>query len=126
MQTICKHLYGHEYLLIPPERHSYSSENGDPMPKKSKVRVSSTEFEHFSYVLPPARIISKCRYLKLRDVANAILSKKVDVKGTLLQYDTTSRNKIEGEWPATIFKLFDHMGTRRGSKMHISLSRKAF
>ena len=39
-----------------------------------------------------------------RDATNAILSKKVDVKGTL-QYDTTSRNKIDGEWHAIIFKF---------------------
>ena len=39
-----------------------------------------------------------------RDAANTIVSKNVDVKSTL-QYDTTSRNKIDGEWPAIIFKF---------------------
>ena len=105
VQTVCKRLYGHDFLLSPP-RNETNTTDEEPKEKKPRVPVTSTEYEKYELVLPSARTITDYKQMQAsqaeRDAANKLLMKVAGIKCTL-HYDTTSRNKIDGEWPAILF-----------------------
>ena len=75
----------------------------------TKKRITGKN-DNIFYVLPSARTISDYKQMQAsqveRDAAMALGSKPDDVK-SVLHYDTTLRNKIDGEWPSIILSFSD-------------------
>ena len=90
-QTVCREIYGDNYLLE-PSIHIKS-------PKTSE------DFAHYKYVLPSAKICRTCKHdaslTKEQNAAEMILSKVPPTKVTV-QFDSTQRSRIPGDWPAII------------------------
>ena len=105
VQTVCKCFYGHDFLPSPPGNEADSTDE-ELKEKKPRMPVTSTEYEKYALVLPLASTITDYKQMQAsqaeRDAANKLLMKEAEIKCTL-HYDTTSRNKIDGEWPAIIF-----------------------
>ena len=75
----------------------------------TKKRITGKN-DNIFYVLPSARTKPDYKQMQAsqveRDAAMALGSKPDDVK-SVLHYDTTSRNKIDGEWPSIILSFSD-------------------
>ena len=81
------------------------AEEAEP-PKKKRITGKN---DNIFYVLPSAQTIADYKQMQAsqveRDAAMALGSKPGDVKSVLHYYDTTSRNKIDGEWPSIILSF---------------------
>ena len=104
VKTVCKELYKHDVYLSAAEGCKLASLEQPPS-KKPSPPVSARDYKSYDYVLPSARTISDYKQMQAsqveQDAAIALWSKDKNVKSTL-HYDTTTRNTIDSEWPATI------------------------
>ena len=124
VQIVCKSLYKHQLHLTKEEaiQHDPSfavqysdDELQEPEQKKTRLNLSTgklprTKNDYLQYknVLPSPRTITDYKqYLAVQaesEAANALYNKSDAIKCTL-HYDTTSRCKIDGDWPAIILNF---------------------
>ena len=101
-QVVAEKLYDHRFELSVPTQ----SENPPPSKKPRK----SEDFQEYKNVLPSPKTINKFKHKKaLRQeiiAAKALYSKKETTTVTL-HFDTTSRSRINGDWPALILNFKD-------------------
>lgn len=124
VQTVCKELYGHVYYLnkeeairddpnlaaykeqLQPEEKKRRLDERSSVP--SKPLSSKADYIPYKDVLPAPRTLNDHKQLMAvqeeANAADALFSKKENVRCTL-HYDTTSRNKIDGEWTSIIFSF---------------------
>lgn len=125
VQTVCKELYGHTYFLskeeaiendpnlaylkveVPPKKRRRLDE---PKSTPRKPLTTKTDYIPYKDVLPSARTLNDHKQLLAvqaeADAASALLAMDSSVRCTL-HYDTTSRSKIDGEWPSIILSFSD-------------------
>ena len=121
VETVCKHLYHHDFYLsvkeIPVDSRKQTSakDNEEPEPKRlciemKKPPVNTEQLIQYKNVLPSVKTIVEYKQLQAAqeetDTALAIINKSPGVKITL-HYDTTSCNNIDGEWPSLIMNFSD-------------------
>ena len=103
-QVVCKKLYGHDYSLSPP------SVNDSTDPEKKGAPRSSADYEKYKNVLPSAKTVNNFKHKKALAqeiaAAHAVVKKSESTKITL-HYDSTSRSRIDGEWPCLILNFLD-------------------
>ena len=130
-QIVCEYFYQHKYYLTKDEALEKDPHlialNGqariqEPIRKKPRLgnqiekRVpnlgpkSKEDYLIYRNVLPSSRTINNYKQVLAiqaeSDAANALYNIRNNVTCTL-HYDTTSRCKIDGEWPAIIFSFSD-------------------
>ena len=133
-QTVCSKYYGHKYYLSTEEaienepslinlRHIDMEQEQEqqqqlPPPKKNpkgssnkrKVPTSKEDYKVYEYVIPSARTLNDHKQAMAikheRDAALALYDIPQGIKVTL-HFDTTSRSKIDGDWPSLIFIFSD-------------------
>ena len=127
VQTVCQELYGHQYYLTKaeaiekdPSLAVYREEVSELPEKRRRFIVDERKQKNplskrqdyipYKNVLPSARTINDYKQMMAiqseADAANALFNKKDTIRCTL-HYDTTSRSKIDGEWPSIIFSFSD-------------------
>ena len=78
-------------------------------PRKKKPRTAE-DYQLYANVLPSEKSVNYFKHKKALTqeiiAAKALFSKKETTKMTL-HYDTTSRSRIEGDWPSLIFNFKD-------------------
>ena len=78
-------------------------------PRKKKPRTAE-DYQLYANVLPSEKSVNNFKPKKALTqeiiAAKALFSKKETTKMTL-HYDTTSRSRIEGDWPSLIFNFKD-------------------
>ena len=99
IKVICEKLYDHIYWLEP---NDILPEECSPLSKKPR---SEADYERYTDILPSKKATStyknkKAFHQEIR-AANLLMNKKDDVEVTM-HYDTTSRSKIDGDWPSII------------------------
>ena len=105
VQTVCKQLYDHKFSLTPP---IVQNKINEPAEKKRRVTLTASDYENYTYtyVIPSARTINDYKQMQAsqveRDAACKLLSMDSHIKSTL-HYNTTSRNRIDGEWLSKFF-----------------------
>ena len=125
VQTVCKALYNHEFYLTKEEAiakdttlisHRNTEEETVQKCKRQKLMThneqkpprSKNDYLLFTNVLPSVRTINNYKQLLAvqaeADAAKTLYNIPEEVKCNL-HYDTTSRCKIDGEWPAIIFSF---------------------
>lgn len=96
-QVVCEMLYGHHYQL----------EAAVQEPPNKKPRTAE-DYEAYSKVLPSHKTISTYKHKQALmmeiTAAKALMNKSSDTK-IVLHYDTTSRSRIDGEWPSLILNI---------------------
>ena len=125
VQAVCEELYHHQYYLTKeeavekdphlamykeqPQKETKRRRLGEPK-KTSKPLSGKNDYTPYKDVLPSPRTLNDYKQLMAvqaeADAANALFEKNDDVRCTL-HYDTTSRSKIDGEWPSLIFSFSD-------------------
>lgn len=69
-----------------------------------------SDYEKYKSVLPSARKVSDFKHMQASQVegnaALALYEKPARVK-SIMHYDTTTRNSVDGEWPSLILKFSD-------------------
>ena len=120
VQAVCKELYHHQYYLTKeeaiergPNLVEYGKEQPSSQPKKkhrlderkpaSKSLSNKQDYIPYKDVLPSARTLNNHKQLLAVQV-EALFLMDSSVRCTL-HYDTTSRSKIDGEWPSIIFSF---------------------
>ena len=77
------------------------------MPKKP--RTSDDYVEHYTNVLPSRKVIADTKHLlsiqQERNAALALIETSEEESMTTLHYDTTTRKRINGEWPSLILRM---------------------
>ena len=127
VQAVCEELYHHQYYLTKeeaierdPNLVEYGKEQPSSQPKKkrqlderksaSKPLSNKQDYIPYKDVLPSARTLNNHKQLLAvqaeADAANTWFLMDSRVRCTL-HYDTTSRSKIDGEWPSIIFSFSD-------------------
>ena len=121
VQTVCKGIYNHEFyrtkeeaLARDPSLVHYKTaavaapDNKKPRLAKNPPPRTKEDYIPYKNVLPtPKTVIEHKQRMAIQEeaeAANALYSNPKDVKCTL-HYDTTSRSKIPGEWPAIILNF---------------------
>ena len=101
-QVVCKKMYGDCYQL------EVSEESSNP-PLSKKTRTAD-DYKRYKKVLPSPKVINTFKHKKAlcQEIvaAKSLMNKKVTTKVTL-HFDTTSRSRIEGDWPALILNFLD-------------------
>ena len=131
VQATCSILYGHKYYLTPLEQSNNepSLESNDEV---NEEQVSSSlepitkkprtinEYLQYKYVLPSRKVVESFKHNKaIRQevlAAESLVEKKKDTKITL-HYDSTTRSKIDGEWPSLILNFLSDQ--KEDCKMYI-------
>ena len=97
-REVCKRSYGDIYELEPPDQ-----------PVRKKPRTSE-DYNAYVNVLPFEKAVNNFKHKKAitkeKIAAKALFSKKATTKVTL-HFDTTSRSRIDGDWPSLIFNFKD-------------------
>ena len=121
VQATCKKTYGHLNYITKEEQRKYKphleridevdEERNDESsePKMGKPR-SSEECKNYQYILPDSRVVNEFNHQKawLQEITAAkALAKKADTTRVMLHYDTTSRCRIDGEWPSIILNFLN-------------------
>ena len=111
VQIIAKELYDHEYYLSLEEKKSLNN----PAQKHSKldsgaekVKISDIDFNDYDDILPSAKSARNYKSLQATQEeidAAVALQRKSKEDNVTFHYDTTSRNYIDGEWPALILNF---------------------
>lgn len=105
-QTVCEKLYGHKYYLEKPKLTTIQEED-EPLSKKPRT---IKDYEQYKNVLPSIKAVNTYKHLKAMhqeiEAAEALMNKDENTKVTL-HYDTTSRSRIEGEWPCLILNFLN-------------------
>ena len=99
-QVVCEKLYGHVYQLDAPHNH-----DEEPILKKPR---SYEDYSMYKDVLPSSKVISSYKHMKAlsQEIAAAkMMVNKTSESKLTLHYDTTSRNRIDGEWPSIILNF---------------------
>ena len=103
LQIISKELYGHQYYLTLEEKGTLSDQN-------QKRKISEIDYKEYSDILPSAKSIRNYKSLQATqeeiDAGIALLNKPKSENVTF-HFDTTSRNYIDGDWPALILNFRD-------------------
>ena len=103
--TVCEKFYGHTYYLSPPSNSSSTDEQDEPTNKKPRTMK---DYESYRYVLPSEKSVNTHKHLKALnqeiEAADALMEKEPDSKATL-HYDSTTRSRLEGEWPSLIINV---------------------
>ena len=102
-QVVSSKFFGHEYHLQLP---TTSTAN----PPRSKKPRSSEDYKLYEKVLRSEKSINNFKHKKAlcQEVvaANALMNKKSSTKVTL-HFDTTTRSRIDGDWPCLILYFSD-------------------
>ena len=123
-QAIMEKGFGFHYYLSADEQekfepHLNSIEEEEPMEleeaesdlqKKSNRVRSKEEYERYKYVLPHERVLGSYKHdksLHQEIMAGEALGNLDNGSRLTLHYDTTSRSRIEGEWPALILNFLN-------------------
>ena len=117
VQTTCLKFYNHQYYLTLEEQAKYEPELATieeerelATPSQSKKPRSADDYKSkYQYVLPDIRTVSDFKHKKSLhhqeiQVAQALGNKKEGTRVTL-HYDTTSRSRVDGEWPSLILNF---------------------
>ena len=100
-REVCKRKYNDIYELE-------VAENPDSSVKKKPRKAE--DYKAYAYVLPSDKSVNNFKHKKAitQEViaAKALHSKKATTKVTL-HYDTTTRSRIDGDWPSLIFNFKD-------------------
>ena len=119
VKAVCEKLYDHVYHLEPPPPTTVSDGEGEPLPKKvctdgsDKNRGaprSQEEYKAYKKVLPSAKVVNLYKHKKAlyqEILAAKSLIDKAETTKVTLHYDTTSRSRIDGEWPCLILNFMD-------------------
>ena len=122
VQMVCKGMYKHEYYLDRDEaieKDPSLAEFRDVIPKIKKVKtddkwktpVTMQEYKVYENMLPTAKTINEHKQILAlqheKDTATALRDIAPGVKVTL-HYDTTTRSKIDGDWPSLILIFSDN------------------
>lgn len=98
-QSMAADMYDHEFYLSAPK------DDAEPPEKKKRLPTTAADYESYGYVICSARTINDYKQMQASqvesDAAVELFSKEEHIKSTL-HYDTTSRNRIDGEWPSII------------------------
>ena len=122
VQATCDKFYGHRYYLSTEEQQKYEpqlstiteAENEDIVsddadePVSKRPRTASEYQTNYRYVLPSRNISGDFKHdkaMKQEITAAEVISSKTDGTKVTLHYDTTSRSKIDGEWPSLILNF---------------------
>ena len=100
-QQVCQKLYDHSYELEPKKADQ------PPQPKKPRF---STDYEIYQNVLPSDKSFKTYKHkkaLRQKIIAAKALHSKKDTTAVTLHFDTTSRSRIDGEWPSLILNFKD-------------------
>ena len=103
-QIASKEMYGHEYFLSLEEKERKKGLE----PQEKKKKITDIDYDKYSDILPSAKSIRRYKNLQAtQDEVNAAvaLSTKRADNNVTLHFDTTSRNYIDGEWPALILNF---------------------
>ena len=99
-QVVCDKFYSHDYKLEAPE-----IDTGEPINKKPR---SADDYERYKDVLPSSKVVSSYKHSKAlcQEIvaAKMMMNKEVGSK-LILHYDTTSRSRVDGEWPSIILNF---------------------
>ena len=106
VQAVCEKLYKHKYQLKPTlPTINEEDEPTEPVCKKPRKHE---EYTIYKDVLPSAKTINSYKHNKAlqQEIDAAVALKNKDEKTKItLHYDTTSRSRIDGEWPALILNF---------------------
>ena len=122
VQTVSNGLYNHKYYLNKEEAIENDPaliEYKEALPKPNKrtktgetrsTPVSSNDYKIYENVLPTTKTINDHKQMLTiqheKDAATALINISIGTKVTL-HYDTTTRSKIDGDWPALILIFSD-------------------
>ena len=117
-QTVCSKFYGHEYYQSIEEAIERDPSLGKFKPKdiikkqgrKRRAPTSKDDYKLYENVVPSARVLNDHKQVLAiqheHEVALALCSVPAGVK-VILHYDSTSRSKIDGDWPSLVFIFSD-------------------
>ena len=108
VKAVSEKLYGHVYLLEPPGTTSNEKETATQEEPPSKRPYSEEDYVKYKDVLPSAKVVSLYRHKKAmyqEILAARSLIEKASTTKVTLHCDTTSRSRIDGEWPSLILNL---------------------
>ena len=127
VQAVCEEMYDHHYYLSKGETlqndpflsqyREQQEEQNENMPcakkmhwsnQKNKPPSSKEDYIPYQNVLPIAKTLNEYKLLLVvqeeAEAANALFNTPESVKCTL-HYETTSRCKIDGNWPRIVFSF---------------------
>ena len=110
VKAVSEKLYGHVYLLEPPGTTSNEKETATQEEPPSKRPYSEEDYVKYKDVLPSAKVVSLYRHKKAmyqEILAARSLIEKASTTKVTLHCDTTSRSRIDGEWPSLILNFND-------------------
>ena len=112
---VCKELYSHQYYLSREEQQSYENKEEDKECSLKRACLedgvstrSADDYEKYKDVIPSAKSIRNFKHLQAtqEEVKAAVaLYRKTVNENITFHFDTTSRNCIDGEWPALILNF---------------------
>ena len=111
-QAIMEKRYGHRYYLSAAEQKRFEPQlqvidEEDEPPHPKRVRTKE-EYEAYKYVLPSEKVVGTFKHdksLHQEIMAGEALGNIDAGTKVTLHFDTTSRSRIEGEWPALILNF---------------------
>ena len=113
---MCCKFYNHQYYLTSEEQAKYDPELATieeeaelATQSQSKKPCCAEDYKSkYQYVLPDKRTVSDFKHKKSLhqeiQAAKALANKKEGTRVTL-HYDTTSRSRVDGEWPSFILNF---------------------
>ena len=108
-QVVCLISYGHRYYLTPEEQNKFEPST-DSVQEQSKRPRTAKDYSSYKYVIPSAKVTADYKHNKALqkeiDAANALGNLEEGTKVTL-HFDTTSRSRVEGEWPSLILNFLN-------------------
>jgi len=115
VQAVCEKIYQHRFFLSREEKEKYEptlqtiNEEEEPANKKPRTRE---DYQQYAKILPSARVVTQFKHDKslhqeIKAASSLFSLERGSGTRVTLHYDTTSRSRIDGEWPALILNFLN-------------------
>ena len=108
-QIVCMIWYGHMYYLSPEEQQKFEPSTNTEETNAKKPRTAD-DYARYRYVIPSAKVVGDHKHdkaLKKEITAAEALGNLEEGTKVTLHYDTTSRSRVDGEWPCLILNFLN-------------------
>jgi hypothetical protein len=113
VQAVCEKIYQHRYFLSREEKEKHEptlqiiNEEEEPANKKPRTQA---DYQQYVKVLPSVKVVQQFKHNQSLHqeikAAKSLFSLETGTRVTL-HYDTTSRSRIDCEWPALILNFLN-------------------
>ena len=115
-QAACEKAYNHQYYLTADEQKKFEPMLTDEVNDEevqepyAKVPRTTEDFRKYKSVLPSAKVVGEFKHNKAlhQEIqAGKALTKLDEGTRVTFHFDTTSRSRIDGEWPSLILNFLN-------------------